>query len=193
MKFNVGDYLADTMHLSTFQHGIYVLLIMHCFKRGSLPNDERALMRIAKVPSVLVWRNESRPVTALFRVLGDELRHGRIDAERARAQELSEIKSRAGSAGARRRWDAARGGQQGAFFGALEDQQPTEIAQKPNGKCHPFAILRARESEPTATKQGVGVRTPSTPKQESPPNLPASGEASVVSIHARKGSREDGA
>jgi uncharacterized protein YdaU (DUF1376 family) len=106
MRFNVGDYLADTMHLTTFQHGIYVLLIMHYFKHGGLPNDDAALRRIAKVPNVLLWRNESGPVLAMFKAHGDALRHSRIDAERERARAISEVKSAAGRVGASSRWHA---------------------------------------------------------------------------------------
>ena len=53
MKFHIGDYLADTMHLTTLQHGIYIRLIMHAFKRGSLPAARAQLMRIAGVAGAL--------------------------------------------------------------------------------------------------------------------------------------------
>jgi uncharacterized protein YdaU (DUF1376 family) len=86
MRFNVGDYLADTMHLTALQHGVYILLIMHYFKRGELPADAPSLARIAKV-SVPNWKRVSDPVMALFRVENGVTRHRRIDAERQRNAE----------------------------------------------------------------------------------------------------------
>jgi uncharacterized protein YdaU (DUF1376 family) len=106
MRFNVGDYLADTMHLSTFQHGIYVLLIMHYFKRGELPSDDPALARIAHT-SVPQWRRQSAPVMSLFTRQGEHWVHRRIDAERERARNISEVKQAAGKQGASRRWAMA--------------------------------------------------------------------------------------
>jgi uncharacterized protein YdaU (DUF1376 family) len=65
LPLHVGDYLADTMHLSTLQHGIYIRLIMHYWKRRSLPADERLLARIAGIPT-LKFRVHGGPVVALF-------------------------------------------------------------------------------------------------------------------------------
>jgi uncharacterized protein YdaU (DUF1376 family) len=86
MRFNIGDYLADTMNLSTMQHGIYILLIMHYFKRGELPSNDSGLARIAKVPT-RQWKLHSPGVMALFRKSENGLwRHKRIDQERAKLQ-----------------------------------------------------------------------------------------------------------
>jgi uncharacterized protein YdaU (DUF1376 family) len=83
MRFNVGDYLADTMHLSALQHGIYILLIMHYFKRGTLPEDEASLARISHM-ALPRWRRQAEPVLALFRREDGTWKHRRIDAERAK-------------------------------------------------------------------------------------------------------------
>lgn len=93
MRFNIGDYLGDTMDLSTYQHGIYILLIMHYFRRGGLPPvaDRSALARIAKVPAKQ-WTTLSPQVLQLFQVVEGQIRHKRIDAERARSQEVSDAK-----------------------------------------------------------------------------------------------------
>jgi uncharacterized protein YdaU (DUF1376 family) len=107
MKFHIGDYLGDTMHLTTFQHGIYVLLIMHAFKHGSLPVDEAALRRIAKVPSVMLWRKTAPPVLALWHLENGVLRHTRIDSTRDEAKRISGKRQSAGKSGASKRWKMA--------------------------------------------------------------------------------------
>jgi uncharacterized protein YdaU (DUF1376 family) len=106
MRFNVGDYLADTMHLSTFQHGIYMRLIMHYFKRRELPEDEKSLARIAGI-SVPLWRRESGPAASLFTHENGVWKHRRIDAEIARCDAIREVKQSAGKQGANKRWNMA--------------------------------------------------------------------------------------
>ena len=45
----VGDYLADTLDLTAEEHGAYLLLLMHQWKNGHLPNHLPTLARIGSV------------------------------------------------------------------------------------------------------------------------------------------------
>lgn len=60
MTISVPDYIADTMHLSTEQHGAYFRLLMFIHANGGLPDDEPGLARVAGV-SPFKWRR-MRPI-----------------------------------------------------------------------------------------------------------------------------------
>lgn len=100
MPFYVADYLADTGHLSTLEHGAYLLLIMHYWQSGGLPTDETKLSRIARL-SAREWGSVRDTLAALF---ASDWRHKRIDAELAKASENMERRSAAGKAGASARY-----------------------------------------------------------------------------------------
>lgn len=90
MPFYIGDYTADTLHLSrAAEHGAYLLLIMHYWRNGPLPDDDKALAAIAKV-SRKEWTTDIGPtVRPFFRPDGGRLYHKRIDAELAKAEQNS--------------------------------------------------------------------------------------------------------
>ncbi|TAV98485.1 DUF1376 domain-containing protein [Rhizobium ruizarguesonis] len=86
MPLHIADYLADTGHLTATEHGAYLLLIMHYWQNGSLPENERVIARIAKL-SPEQW-DESREMLAML--FGPGWTHKRIDAELSKADEIIE-------------------------------------------------------------------------------------------------------
>jgi uncharacterized protein YdaU (DUF1376 family) len=95
MPLYVGDYLGDTGHLTTAQHGTYLLLMMHYWRKGELPDDDRQLSKITKLP-LRTWC-EYRPTLQDFFHSG--WKHKRIDAELARMMRVSEKRAIAGQKG----------------------------------------------------------------------------------------------
>jgi uncharacterized protein YdaU (DUF1376 family) len=103
MPVFIGDYLADTMHLSTEQHGAYLLLLFHLWRRGTLPDDDGALAQITGL-SRNAW-SQTRPVLAEFFQIHDGLwRHGRVERERLRVTAKQLANSKQAKLAAARRW-----------------------------------------------------------------------------------------
>jgi uncharacterized protein YdaU (DUF1376 family) len=103
MPVFIGDYLADTMHLSTEQHGAYLLLLFHLWRRGTLPDDDGALAQITGL-SRNAW-SQARPVLAEFFQIHDGLwRHGRVERERIRVTAKQLSNSKQAKLAAARRW-----------------------------------------------------------------------------------------
>jgi uncharacterized protein YdaU (DUF1376 family) len=95
MPFYVSDYVADTMHLGTLEHGAYVLLILHYWRHGSLPDDDGQLARIVRATPEQ-WA-DLRP--ALLQFFGDGWTHKRIDAELSEADAKYTRRAEAGRIG----------------------------------------------------------------------------------------------
>lgn len=79
MPLYIGDYAADTEHLSTEQHGAYLLLLMSMWAHGGslTVDDDIALARIAK-RSVKRWREIKGDIMALT----SRDHHGRLTQKR---------------------------------------------------------------------------------------------------------------
>ena len=95
MPLYVGDYLGDTGHLTTAQHGAYLLLMMHYWRKGELPDCDRQLSKITKLP-LKTWCDYRAVLQAFFH---DGWRHKRIDAELERVMRISEKRASAGQKG----------------------------------------------------------------------------------------------
>jgi uncharacterized protein YdaU (DUF1376 family) len=86
MPLYCGDYLRDTRHLTTEQHGAYFLLILEYWAKGKLPDDDVQLARIVGLP-LAKWL-KMRPVMLAF--FHDGWHHKRVDEELAKAVDRSE-------------------------------------------------------------------------------------------------------
>ena len=96
MPLYVGDYLRDTAHLSTSEHGAYFLMLMHAWTHGGeLPGDGPRLCIITKM-SAKDWRHSGDILMAFFQRHGAMLRHKRLDLELANATTLTERRRTAG-------------------------------------------------------------------------------------------------
>jgi uncharacterized phage protein (TIGR02220 family) len=100
MPFYVGDYLRDTMWLTTEEHGCYCLLLMHYWARGKLTDDIGKLLMITRLPV--------EKKNALENILATYFQHGdgvyiqkRAEKELVRAKNIQERNIN----NARKRWN----------------------------------------------------------------------------------------
>ena len=99
MPLYIADYLADTAHLSAAEHGAYLLLIMHYWRKGGLPDDDAQLARIARM-SPEEW-SKVRPIIEAFFEPG--WTHKRIEKELAEVKQRTEAGRKGGLTTQRKR------------------------------------------------------------------------------------------
>lgn len=108
IQLYVSDYLADTAHLSTTEHGAYLLLIFNYWQRGESfkAKDERSLnKRLACVARMTEheWENVRETLAEFFDVSETEWIHNRIEDDLYQVNSKSEKARAAGKASAERR------------------------------------------------------------------------------------------
>lgn len=106
-----GDYLRDTRHLTPLKHGIYLLLLMHCWdQKGPLPLEEQEAAGIANCRSA----DEIDALRYVLKRFFTPTEYGwfqkRMDREIQRAEALSHRLSTAGAKGGRKRRSLERQG-----------------------------------------------------------------------------------
>lgn len=83
-----GDWLADTGHLSTEQHGCYFLLVGASWMRGPPEDDDESLAQIVRLP-LERWKLLRPKLAPFFKIENGVWRHKRVEAELAKAKDLS--------------------------------------------------------------------------------------------------------
>lgn len=99
-----ADYFADTLHLSTEQHGCYFLLMGHYWRKGPPPDDDGFLASVVKL-SKDAWIKNREILAEFFQIKDGKWRHKRIESEKAEAVKNSRVYRRRGLAGAEARWN----------------------------------------------------------------------------------------
>ena len=108
IQLYVADYLADTMHLTTEEHGAYLLLIFNYWQTGK-PIPKSRLSRIARLSNDR-WLSVEESLSEFFNDNGAEWVHDRIETDLNAVYEAQSQRSAAGkaSAEARKRKKEAR-------------------------------------------------------------------------------------
>jgi uncharacterized protein YdaU (DUF1376 family) len=104
MPFYVGDYLSATGRLTTEQHGAYLLILLDYWKNGPPPADDGVLAALARL-SPAAWRKARPALMGFFEIQNGCLIQRRVERERTKASEITEERSKAGKAGAAKRWN----------------------------------------------------------------------------------------
>jgi uncharacterized protein YdaU (DUF1376 family) len=166
MPLYVGDYLADTSHLNRADHGSYLLLIMHYWAHGGLPEGDEALASIAKVP-LEEWNHTVKHVVQAF--FHDGWQHRRIDAELAKKDVVHTKRLIASQKGVQARMAL---GQINGYHGNHVVNRL--VRHKKNHTDITTTIVSKKDSLSTASRQSVAAvqQEPPEPVPDFPPFPP---------------------
>lgn len=103
MQLYVAEYLADAAHLTTIQHGAYLLLLMNYWQRGKpLKNSNERLANVARMSND-EWEQHCDILAEFFTITDEEWIHGRIERDLALVRAKSAKASASGRASANKR------------------------------------------------------------------------------------------
>lgn len=173
-----GDaYLADTTHLTTEEHGAYILLLLAAWRQEdcALPNDDRKLARIAGL-TPRKWASIKETILDFWTI-----EKGRIHQKRLRKErDFVNQKSEANRKSANHRWNAQptenkqKGGMRSQSEGNAPPPPPKE---QPNGCSN-------NPPPPFGDSDAKPVKKERTPKAKPKSGLPWHGTPDWVPIDA---------
>lgn len=141
IQLYTADYLADTMHLTTEEHGAYLLLIFNYWQTGkAIP--KRRLQKIARVPNDR-WPSVEDSLSEFFTDDGENWVHDRIERDLESVMEAQEQRARAGKASAEARKRAKQ----------------TKPERKTNDRSTPVEIPLQRNPDEKATNKDTDTDT----------------------------------
>ena len=98
MQLYVADYLSDTAHLTTLEHGAYMLLLMNYWQRGKpLKNSNERLASVARMSNEC-WATVQQTLGEFFNITDELWIHNRIERDLEAVNSKSSKASLAGKA-----------------------------------------------------------------------------------------------
>jgi uncharacterized protein YdaU (DUF1376 family) len=180
MPLHIGAYMAATGHLSTLEHGMYLLLLMHAWNSdGVIPGEEDRIRRICRADPK-EWARARGTIMAFLTIQTDgTYRQKRLETELEKAKDVSQSRSEAGSKGAAARWQKngkriSKGNGEGSSD-ADGNANADAIAKPcpiPVPKPKPSAASKVETSQAEQPKSGEETN-PELPPHASRPRLPA--------------------
>lgn len=139
-------YLGDTTHLSTIEHGAYLLLLMTMWRAGGdLPNDDKMLARYARLTTGQ-WRRIKPVLMPFFRVRDGRLTQGRLTDELEAVRQHSKRQSDRAKA----RW--LKNNETGDAAAMPERCNHTHTHREPNGSP-PFSPPKPEKPDKPAKRK----------------------------------------
>jgi uncharacterized protein YdaU (DUF1376 family) len=131
MPLYIADYLSDAAHLSTTEHGAYMLLIMTYWQRGKpLPADSRRLANIARMTPE-AWAAVEPTISEFFQVTSETWAHKRVESELEKFRQKSEKAIAAGKASAAQRRSNGRSTDVERTFNHTDTDSNTDTDKEP--------------------------------------------------------------
>lgn len=144
MPIWIGSYLADTMDLTTLQHGAYFLLLLAYWrKRGPLADNDDTLRSIAKMDRA-EWKRAKPVLAAFFRVGDGVWWHKRVEAELIEADARAKKASEKGAKAAQARWGKGAKQPAGTPSGnatGMPQALPKDVHEDVHEECPPPSPL----------------------------------------------------
>jgi uncharacterized protein YdaU (DUF1376 family) len=162
MPLYVGDYLADTMHLTGAEHGAYLLLLMHSWRTGPLPDDDRRLAGIARTDAK-AWAAMREHILSFFTRTDEGFVQGRLEKIRAEQGAKTDQRRAAGRASAMARKAKRAGNESGGSGNGGGNESSTETERASNERSTSVEISLGVSLAPR-------TREPE-PEEENPPSL----------------------
>ena len=154
MQLYVGDYLADTLDLTTEQHGAYLLLLITMWRHGAqLPDDPSKLCRIARV-SPKRWPGIWSEISRFFIADGGYITNKRLTKEHQKAVSISQERKTAGS--------------RGGSVSALKRQKATQASADDLLKHSQISDIRKEKEEPKGSSKKPAARSRQVPDDFEP-------------------------
>ncbi|EOT0437689.1 DUF1376 domain-containing protein, partial [Escherichia coli] len=170
MQLYIADYLADTMHLSAEEHGVYLLLMFNYWQTGK-PIPKNRLAKIARLTNER-WADVEPSLREFFCDNGDEWVHLRVEEDLASVREKLTKKSAAGKASVQARRNRKEAdvktkhernltGVQTDVGVVFEQDANTKATNKDTDlkELNPTHNAHVRESIPTSESNGAPLQT----------------------------------